>query len=373
MKRYLKKKFLVSFILGTRPEIIKLAPLIIEFRKSKFFNTRIIFTGQHREMAKQVLEIFQIKPDKDLAIMQPKQSLEYITCETIKSISEELREYESDLVIVQGDTSTAFSSALAAFYNKIPIAHIEAGLRTNNILEPFPEEGNRRLISQISTLNFAPTDISRKNLELSGVKNVIVTGNTVIDAINLVKDKLKPFKIKSDNKIVNLILLTVHRRENLGDNLLSIIDAIKKTLNEHQNIGFFIPMHLNPLVRDTITENLDPHERVFLSEPLDYLSLLSVMKSSYLVLTDSGGIQEEAPSLNKPVLVLRNTTERLEGIKSGNAKLIGTNSQDIYKEIDLLLKDKKLYEKMAKSKNPYGDGKSSIKILSHCLKFLNKE
>ena len=373
MERFLKKKFLISFILGTRPELIKLAPLIIEFKKNRCINTRVIFTGQHREMLQQVLEIFQIKPDKDLDIMQPKQSLEYITCETIKSISYELRSHKPDLVILQGDTTTAFSSALAAFYQMIPIVHVEAGLRTDNILEPFPEEVNRRLISQISTLNFAPTDISKRNLELSGIKNIFVTGNTIIDAIELVKDKLKPFKIKNKNNIDKLILMTVHRRENLGDKLLSIIQAIKKTLLDHKNIGFFIPMHLNPLVRDTLIEYLGKHERVFLSEPLDYLSLLSVMKSSYFVLTDSGGIQEEAPSLGKPVLVIRNTTERLEGIKSGNAKLIGTNAKKISFEIDNLLRDKKLYKKMSKAQNPYGDGNASKRILNYCLNFLNKE
>ncbi len=364
---------LISVVIGTRPEVIKLAPVIKEFKKSSDVKIRIILTGQHKEMVSQSMSLFSLESDINLDLMKSKQSLKYITCNSIEGLSEDFESYKPELVIVQGDTTTAFAASLAAFYKKIPVAHVEAGLRTNNISDPFPEEINRRLISQIATLHFAPTEIAKSNLINSSVNGkIFMTGNTVIDALHMILERSKPFTLELDEfqSVEKLILTTVHRRENLGENLLSIIDAIKKTISKFSNVGFLIPMHPNPLVRENFLKHLRQYKRVFLIEPLDYEKLVSALKYCFFVLTDSGGLQEEAPSLGKPVLVLRKTTERIESIESGTAKLIGTNSLIIQKEISKLLLDKDLYRKMSDAVNPYGDGQARKRICNECKNFL---
>lgn len=369
----MSRKLLISFILGTRPEVIKLAPVINCFKKDKELKIRVILTGQHREMVETSMKLFSIKADIDLNLMLPQQSLEHITCKSIEGVSEEFKNFKPNMVIVQGDTTTAFAASLAAFYKKIPIAHVEAGLRTNNLLDPYPEEINRRFISQIASLNFAPTLLSRINLENSAISGKIhITGNTVIDALFMIlkrKDKIDLNKI-GFNKRKKIILTTIHRRENLGDKLVEIIAGIKEITNNFKDVYFFIPMHPNPLVRNTLINNLNGNEQVILSEPLSYDLLVNVMKNCFFVLTDSGGLQEEAPSLGKPVLVLRNTTERIESIQSGTAKLIGTNKENIVKEVSLIIQNEEAFKKMSNAINPYGDGNASEKILNICKEFL---
>jgi len=364
---------LVTIVLGTRPEAIKLAPLIITFRKSQIFKTRVIFTGQHKEMVEQVMQIFDIKYDLNINLMKHDQSLCYINNSVVEGMEKEFENFRPNLLIVQGDTSTAFSAAIAAFYHKIPIAHVEAGLRTNNLLNPFPEEANRRLISQITTLHFAPTEESKANLFNSGISGkVFVTGNTVIDALHLAleKDIKLPTK-RLDWSNYDVIFATVHRRENWGDNILKISRGLLKIIETMPKTALVIPLHPNLKVRNPIKKILSNHPRIELIEPLDYLGSVSCMKQAKLVLTDSGGIQEEAPSLSKPVLVLRKTTERVEAIKAGTIKLVGTETQNIFEETIKLLTDENLYLKMTKAKNPYGDGKSCERIFLECKKFLN--
>ena len=365
---------LITIVFGTRPEAIKLAPLIIAFKKSNVFQTRVIFTGQHREMVEQVIKIFDIEYDLNLNLMRHNQTLSHITNEAIIGLEKEFQEFKPKLLIVQGDTSTAFAAALAASYNKIPIAHVEAGLRTNNLMDPFPEEINRRLISQISTLHFAPTKKSLMNLTKCGVSGKIyVTGNTVIDSLFLCSKKETSLPTKKTNWVSNdVIFATIHRRENWGQSVVSIANAFIKILNEMPKVSFVIPMHPNLKVRNPIKEILGNHPRIELIEPLDYPQSVSCMMKSKLIMTDSGGIQEEAPSISKPVLVLRNTTERTEAIEAGTAKLIGTNTEMIFEEALKLLKDKNAYLKMVNIKNPYGDGKSSERILEICSNFLKQ-
>ena len=365
----------VTFVLGTRPEAIKLAPLISAFKEAKIFKVRLILTGQHKEMVSQVIDFFDLKGDKDLNLMKEKQSLCHITTSVLEGISEELKNHKSQLLIVQGDTSSAFSASLAAFYNKVPVAHVEAGLRSNELYDPYPEEANRRLISQISELHFAPTQLSKDNLIKSGIKkNIFVTGNTVIDALIKVSSKIQGYtNNKYDPNKQKLILATMHRRENWGSRLEKILKAIKMALKEFEDVVFLIPLHKNKIVRDPIKRVLGNEKRVILTEPLDYKDMVSVLKEAKFLLTDSGGLQEEAPALGKPVLVLRETTERSEAIHAGTAKLIGVETERILENIRLLLSNKELYASMSKAINPFGDGQSSARILKHCRDFLIKK
>ena len=366
---------LISIILGTRPEAIKLAPVILKFSKSKYFDVRIISTGQHKEMVYQILELFNIKTDLDLNLMSEKQSLTHITVETINGLERDFEKYCPDLVIIQGDTSTAFSAALAAFYRKIPVAHIEAGLRTSNKMNPYPEELNRRMISQIADLHFAPTKNASNNLKKEGIKkNVYVTGNTVIDSLLKIASSVKYPKITNLNwKDKKIILVTVHRRENWGKNLEEIIFAIKDLAKKREEISFLIPMHKNKIVRDKLIAGLSGIANIFLTDSLNYDELIGAIKNCHHVLTDSGGIQEEAPTFGKPVLILRDNTERQEALESGSAKLIGTKRINIFNEVNKILDDSNLYNKMSKSKNPFGDGNATIKIYNYCKNFLKKQ
>ena len=369
-------KKLITFILGTRPEAIKLAPIILTFQKSSYFKIRIISTGQHKEMLKQVLDFFNLKEDKNIEVMRHSQTLDHITTAVIIGLREEFKNFNPDLVILQGDTTSAMASALAAFYNKIPIAHVEAGLRTDNLLEPYPEEANRRIISQLTTLHFAPTEVSKSNLERSGViGELFVTGNSVIDALEIVSRKIKKTKNSLhsiDLKRNKVILATIHRRENIGEKIKNIADGFLKILENNEKVYIFLPLHKNKLVREPLIEKLKSHPRVILSEPLDYFDLVCILRDCNFVLTDSGGLQEEAPSFNKPVLILRDTTERPEGLTSGTSKLVGTNKKDILKAANELLNNNKAYLSMAKSYNPFGDGKSSQRILKACRNYLDK-
>ena len=364
----------VTFIIGTRPEAIKLCPLIKIFSLSNYFKSRVILTGQHSSIVHNVVELFEIKIDDDLQILKQGQTLGAITQLVIKKLEIEFTENFPDMVFVQGDTTTAFASSLAAFYQKIPVAHVEAGLRTDSIKEPFPEEANRRFISQIAELNFAPTDNAKNNLLKSGITGEIhVTGNTVVDALCQISGKLRRIiKLKNlDDK--KLILLTVHRRENWGENLQKVILAIKEIISINQDVIFFIPLHPNKIVREPFLKEFLNNSKVILSEPLDYISLLSVMKKSRLILTDSGGIQEEAPSFNKPVLILRNKTERIESIESNCAKLVGCDKSKITKFVNELINNDKIYNKMSCVPNPYGDGNASKIILEKSIEFLKKK
>lgn len=360
--------------MGTRPEAIKLAPVIKVFQSCDLIETRIVLTGQHYEMINQVMEIFKIKANKNLNLMKNKQTLAHITSASLDGLSKEFKKFPPSIVLVQGDTSTSFSGALAAFYSKIPVAHVEAGLRTDSLYNPFPEEANRRFISQIAALNFAPTDLAESNLKREGVFGEIFnTGNTVIDSLLSVEKYCNAPNLENlDFKTTKLVLVTIHRRENWGDNIKNIANAIKKLSNDFEDLIFLLPMHKNLIVRRKLKSNLKNCSRVFLSEPLDYLNLVSVMKSSYIVLTDSGGIQEEAPTFGKPVFILRDTTERPEGVNAGISFLIGTKTEDIVREVSKVIENKKLYESIAKTNNPYGDGNSSLKILKICLKYLFK-
>ena len=356
----------VTFILGTRPEIIKTAPLIKEFRKEELFKIRIILTGQHKEMALDTLKIFDLNEDKNLSLMRENQSLTHISIETLKGLEEEFTSYQPDLVIVQGDTTSAFIGALAAFYKNIDIAHIEAGLRTNNLMNPYPEEANRRLISQISSFHFAPTELAAKNLNSFGIStNVFITGNTVIDAMKILVKKRNnlPGFLDSLNKNDKLILVTVHRRENWGENLLSIVNGIKLIIEKYPDLKFIIPMHKNENIRKIIRSELGNYSQVILTEPLVYDQFVHVLNSVYLILTDSGGIQEEAPSFSKPVLVLRETTERQEALINGTALLVGTKSDNILNKVSDLINDKRFYKSMVSKNNPFGDGNASQRIV----------
>ncbi len=366
---------LITIILGTRPEAIKLAPLIICFLRKKSIKLRVVVTGQHKEMVDQVFNSFGIKYDLNLQIMKNKQTLSDITKKTLVNLEKEFEENNPSLVLVQGDTSSAFAAALAAFYKKIPIGHVEAGLRTNSIYEPFPEEMNRRLISNMASINFAPTDLAFRNLhkyEISGI--IKKTGNTVIDASRIISEKNKDISFKYQcYKNKKIVLATVHRRENWGDNLLNILNGLFEIINLNPETILIFPMHPNPIIRDPIKKILGEQNRIYLIEPLDYEDLIAHIKFSTLIITDSGGIQEEAPTFSKPVLVLRNNTERQETIKSGNAKLVGTNTQKIVNEANALLRDKILYQKMAKASNPYGDGYASERIVNLCLQLLDQK
>ena len=363
----------VCIVLGTRPEAIKLAPVIQAFQAADDFQTRVVLTGQHREMVTQVMELFGITADHDLALMAPKQTLTHITCSALQGLQEEFERHRPDLVLVQGDTTTAFASALAAFYGQIPVGHVEAGLRTDDIFDPYPEEANRRLISQLALLHFAPTHVSARNLAASGVVGeTVTTGNTVIDALLLMAQKAPPLEMPGlDFERQRVILATVHRRENWGERLQDIGRGFLEVLERFPDTALLLPLHRNPTVREPLQALLGEHPRAFLTEPLDYDRLVAAMRGATLLLTDSGGLQEEAPALGKPVLVLRRTTERPEAVDAGTAKLIGTDSADIVRETALLLESSAAYEAMARAHNPFGDGQASARILESCRSFLN--
>lgn len=354
----------IMLVFGTRPEAIKMCPLIKELRARKSIKTLVCVTGQHRTMLEQVLDAFNVQPDYDLSIMKDKQTLFDITTEILMRIKEILEDERPDVVLVHGDTSTTFATALACFYLQIPVGHVEAGLRTYNIASPYPEEFNRQAVSIISKYNFAPTRLSRENLIREGKKEetIYITGNTAIDALQTTvrKDYCHPeLEWCGDAR---MILITAHRRENLGQPMQNMFRAIKRVLDEHEDVKAVYPIHLNPIVRDTAYSIFGADDRIHLIEPLDVLDFHNFMKRSYLILTDSGGIQEEAPSLGKPVLVMRDTTERPEGIEAGTLKLVGTKEEVIYSAFTELLDNRIAYDAMAHASNPYGDGKASVRI-----------
>ena len=351
-------------VFGTRPEAIKMCPLVNELKSRSKMNTVVCVTGQHRQMLHQVLQVFQIIPDYDLDIMQENQTLFDVTTNILNQIKEVLKQEKPDIVLVHGDTTTTFATALACFYEKIQIGHIEAGLRTYDIFSPYPEEFNRQAVSLVSAYNFAPTEQARKNLLREGKNpdNIYVTGNTAIDALKTTIQENYTHECLEWAQGSRLILITAHRRENLGDPMRRMFRAIRRIVKEYPDIKVIYPIHMNPMVREEANEILGGSERIRIIEPLDVLDFHNFLSRSYLVLTDSGGIQEEAPALGKPVLVMRDTTERPEGITAGTLKLVGTKEETIYQNFQLLLDDRKEYKKMSKASNPYGDGSASIKI-----------
>ena len=373
-------------VFGTRPEAIKMAPLVKAFQKdTDNFQTIVCVTGQHREMLDQVLDIFEITPDYDLNIMKQGQDLYDVTARVLTGLRDVLKESHPDIVLVHGDTTTSMAAALAAFYQQIPVGHVEAGLRTHNIYSPWPEEINRQLTGRIATYHFAPTPLSKRNLLAEGVaeEQIFVTGNSVIDALYWVVDKIKQstklqkelesvlYKANYDVRRLDsgrkLVLITGHRRENFGEGFISMCKAIKTLTEKYPDVDFVYPMHLNPNVRrpihEVFGEDLSDLSNMFFIEPLEYLSFVYLMEKSTLVLTDSGGIQEEAPGLGKPVLVMRDTTERPEALEAGTVKLVGTDYNKIVREVSLLLDDTAYYEEMSKAVNPYGDGLACNRIV----------
>ncbi len=377
-------------VFGTRPEAIKMAPLVKEFQKrSEKFETIVCVTGQHRQMLDQVLEIFDIKPDYDLNIMKQEQDLYDVTARVLVGMRDVLDKAKPDVVLVHGDTTTSTAAALAAFYKQIPVGHVEAGLRTHNIYSPWPEEMNRQITGRIATYNFAPTLLSRENLLKENVadEKIFVTGNTVIDALYWVVSKIKNTPTLNDelkdvfgdagydvdrlNGGKKLVLITGHRRENFGDGFISMCKAIKALTKKYPDVDFVYPMHLNPNVRKPIHEvfgeNLDGLGNMFFIEPLEYLSFVYLMEKSHIVLTDSGGIQEEAPGLGKPVLVMRDTTERPEALEAGTVKLVGTDYDKIVNEVSALLDNQAHYDAMSKAVNPYGDGMACKRIIASLI------
>ena len=354
----------ICITLGTRPEAIKLAPVIEQFRHSSF-QTQVVLTGQHQEMVEQVMRLFSLRADRNLKIMQPKQTLTEITCRSLQGLESVFKEIKPQLVVVQGDTTTAFAAALAAFYQQIPVGHVEAGLRTNDLFNPYPEEANRRLISQLCQLHFAPTKLAVEHLKHSGVTGEIhLTGNTVIDALLSVASRQPECHVPGlEWSQYRVLLATVHRRENWGEPLQDILTGFRLILDKFPDTALLLPLHRNPVVREPIQTVLGEHPRVFLTEPLDYGQLVGAIGRCYLLLTDSGGLQEEAPSLGKPVLVLRETTERQEAIEAGTAKLVGTNSDQIVVAASQLLDDEDAYQAMATAINPFGDGKAAERIV----------
>ncbi len=353
----------ICIILGTRPEAIKLAPVIQTLQGE--FKTTVILTGQHKEMVAQVMDLFDLTADLNLEIMKPKQTLTQITCGTLEGLEQVFIEIQPDLVLVQGDTTTAFAAALAAFYHRIPIGHVEAGLRTDDLFNPFPEEANRRLVSQITQLHFAPTLAAAENLKRDGVRGkIFLTGNTVIDSLLYVSGRSPSCDIPNLNWDVNrIILATVHRRENWGEPLMQIANAWLEILEKFSDVALVLPLHLNPVVREPLKALLGNHPRIFLTEPLNYAELVGAMQRCYLIMSDSGGIQEEAPTFGKPVLVLRDNTERPEAITAGTAKLVGVETKEIVKAATEILENSALYNSMANIANPFGDGQASNRIL----------
>ena len=376
----------IMLVFGTRPEAIKMCPLVKEFQKyPQDFETIVCVTGQHREMLDQVLKIFEVTPDFDLNIMKHGQDLYDVTARVLTGMRDVFQQCRPDIVLVHGDTTTSMAAALAAFYQQIPVGHVEAGLRTNNILSPWPEEMNRQMTGRVADYNFCPTALSEQNLKKENAHGrIFVTGNTVIDALYMVIDKFKsnPLLAKEQDKVLQdagydvtrladgkkLVLITGHRRENFGEGFISMVTAMKDLSEKYPDVDFVYPMHLNPNVRKPIHqvfgEDLTAYGNFFFIEPLQYLEFVYLMEKSTLVLTDSGGIQEEAPGLGKPVLVMRNTTERPEALTAGTVKLVGTDHDLIVSEVSKLLEDKEYYDKMSKAVNPYGDGKACSRIVN---------
>lgn len=354
----------IMLVFGTRPEAIKMCPLANELKKRKSIETVVCVTGQHRQMLDQVLEAFSVVPDYDLSIMKDKQTLFDVTVNILERIKTVLEEVKPDAVLVHGDTSTTFVTALACFYLQIPVGHVEAGLRTYNIYSPYPEEFNRQAVSIISQYNFAPTELSKQNLLKEGKnpESIYVTGNTAIDALKTTVRADYTHPELDWAKDSRLIMITAHRRENLGEPMRHMFKAIRRVMDEHPDVKAIYPIHMNPVVREIAQEYLGDDDRIHIIEPLDVLDFHNFLSRSYLILTDSGGIQEEAPSLGKPVLVMRDTTERPEGIAAGTLKLVGTEEETIYKEFSRLLSDKDEYEAMSKASNPYGDGHACERI-----------
>jgi UDP-N-acetylglucosamine 2-epimerase (non-hydrolysing) len=371
----IKQSYRVCVILGTRPEAIKLAPVIQELQKHNNLSTCIIVTGQHIELVENVFDWFRIQPSFNLKIMQVKQTLTSVTCKILQGLEPILQEFQPHLVIVQGDTTTVFAAALAAFYQQIPVAHVEAGLRTNDLWDPFPEEVNRRLTSQVATLHFAPTAQAVENLKQSGVLgNIYQTGNTIIDAVLEVAAQSPTCDIPGlDWNRFRVILATVHRRENWGNRLLDIAEGFLQILYKFPDVALLLPLHPNPIVRNSLQSKLGHHPQVYLCEPLDYPALVGAMQRCTFLLTDSGGLQEEAPALKKPVLVLRRTTERPEAVSAGIAQLVGTEPVQIVSAASDLLQDHQLYTSMAQSINPFGDGFAARRIVELVNNFLQAE
>lgn len=363
----MNKRIKVMTIFGTRPEAIKMAPLVLELKKQQEqFEAIVTVTAQHRQMLDQVLEIFNIVPDYDLNIMKERQTLIDVTTRGIAGLDKVMKEASPDIVLVHGDTTTTFAASLAAYYNQIPVGHVEAGLRTWNKYSPYPEEMNRQLTGVIADLHFSPTAKSAENLimENKQQENIFITGNTAIDALQTTVKKEYDHEVLRKVGNDRLILLTAHRRENLGEPMRNMFRAIKRIVDEHEDIQVVYPVHMNPAVRETANEILGKNPKIHLIEPLDVIDFHNFAARAYLILTDSGGVQEEAPSLGVPVLVLRDTTERPEGIEAGTLKLAGTDEETIYSLAAELLTNQAEYERMAKSSNPYGDGQASRRILA---------
>ena len=367
--------YLISFVLGTRPEAIKLAPLILEFKKNEKVKINIVLSGQHEDMIRSVMDMFDLKEDINLNILRRSISLDQSISLILSELSIFLDDIKPDIVFVQGDTVTAFAGALAAFLKRIPVAHVEAGLRTENIYSPFPEEANRRMISQITSLHFPPTKIAFKNLSNNGInKNVFISGNTVVDALNIVSKKINHPNIKNfDIYKEKYILTTVHRRENWGNPIRNIAKGIQNIAAKNKNLKFIIPMHKNPSVRVPLVDLLGKNKNILLIEPLPYPEFILTLKHSIIVLTDSGGIQEEAHTLGKPTLILRDSTERPEVLIEGNAVLVGNDSKRIEKEFNNLIKNSDKFKSSKKNLNTFGDGNSSEFILEKTIEFLKKE
>lgn len=357
-----KKKCMLIF--GTRPEAIKMCPLVNELKKRETIETKVCVTGQHRQMLDQVLETFEVRPDYDLAVMKEKQTLFDVTVNILESIREVLEKERPDIVLVHGDTTTTFAASLACFYLQIKVAHVEAGLRTHNIYSPYPEEFNRQAVGILAAFHFAPTEMAKQNLLMEGkdASHIFVTGNTAIDALKTTVKADYTHPELAWAKGSRLIMLTAHRRENLGEPMHQMFRAIRRILDEYEDVKVIYPIHMNPVVRETAEEILASSDRIHIIEPLDVFDFHNFLAQSYLILTDSGGIQEEAPSLGKPVLVMRDTTERPEGVTAGTLKLVGTNEETIYREFNRLLSDEAAYREMSMASNPYGDGKASIRI-----------
>ncbi|PTE68452.1 UDP-N-acetylglucosamine 2-epimerase (non-hydrolyzing) [Staphylococcus devriesei] len=368
----------IMTVFGTRPEAIKMAPLVKALENDSVLEPMIVVTAQHREMLDSVLQTFDIKPHYDLDVMKEGQTLSEITSRAMNQLELIIKDEQPDMVLVHGDTTTTFSGALAAFYNQVSVGHVEAGLRTRDKYAPFPEEINRQMVSNIADLHFAPTARAAMNLinEQKRQDSIIVTGNTAIDTLNLtIKDDYTS-EVLDEHKDKRIVLLTVHRRENIGQPMINVFRAIRKLVDDYEDIVVVYPIHLNPKVRELSKEFLGEHPRIKLIEPLDVVNFHNFASKAYLILTDSGGVQEEAPSLNKPVLVLRDVTERPEGVEAGTLKVIGTNLDNVYSETKKLLDDSTTYQTMAMTQNPYGDGEASIRIcdsIKYYLGLSNKQ
>lgn len=359
-----KRSLKVVVVIGTRPEAIKMCPLVYELKKDRSFKVVVLVTGQHKEMLEQVLKVFRVKPDHDLSLMEKNQTLTRLTSKAIPAMEKVLEAERPDIVLVQGDTTTSFVASLAALYQRVNVGHVEAGLRTGKKYYPFPEEMNRKLITIISDINFAPTRSAAQNLRREGIAadRIHITGNTVVDALfYTLKSTRKKYK-RIHDKNNRLVLMTAHRRENFGNPMKDICAAVNRLIEEYDDIEFVYPVHKNPNVRDAVYKYLSDTERVHLIEPVDYVDFVNLMNDAFFILTDSGGIQEEAPSLGKPVLVLRNETERPEAVKAGTVRIVGTDTDAVLKHARRLLDNRKVYEKMANAINPYGDGTSCRQI-----------